>query len=100
LVPVEESIDTATTTNASTAAVAGKWKDGLFGCFNKGICSSHLWCAWCCRACKYWYIRERKQNKDDLQFFLFLNLQFFSLLLLILFYSNNNFDRQPNIQVP
>jgi Cys-rich protein (TIGR01571 family) len=37
----------------------GHWKDGLFGCFNHGVCSSHLWCAWCCRACAVGLVMQR-----------------------------------------
>lgn len=26
----------------------GHWKDGLFGCFNYGLCNASVWCAICC----------------------------------------------------
>jgi len=37
----------------------GHWKDGLFDCFNYGVCHSSLWCAICCPQSKFssrcWY---------------------------------------------
>jgi len=58
LAPVEERADESTT-STFIAAATGRWKDGLFGCFNNGICSAHLWCALCCRACALGQIMQR-----------------------------------------
>jgi len=40
-------------------APVGHWKDGLFGCFNHGICSAHLWCALCFRQCALAQVMQR-----------------------------------------
>jgi hypothetical protein len=33
-------------------APTGGWKDGIFDCFNAGVCHPSLWCAICCPQCK------------------------------------------------
>ena len=42
-------------------APTGKWKDGLFGCFNEGFFHPSLWCAWCCRSIAMGQIMSRMQ---------------------------------------
>eukprot|EP00339_Tiarina_fusa_P019449 CAMPEP_0117038926 /NCGR_PEP_ID=MMETSP0472-20121206/27353_1 /TAXON_ID=693140 ORGANISM="Tiarina fusus, Strain LIS" /NCGR_SAMPLE_ID=MMETSP0472 /ASSEMBLY_ACC=CAM_ASM_000603 /LENGTH=181 /DNA_ID=CAMNT_0004749277 /DNA_START=53 /DNA_END=595 /DNA_ORIENTATION=- len=42
-------------------APTGAWKDGLFDCFNYGVCHPHIWCAFFCSKLAMAQIMTRMQ---------------------------------------